>query len=230
MKYLSLFMVFFLISGASASLYSLEFTQVEDKIVVKEGGELGSNRSYVDYDLLENTHEGYIFLKKVSFPDEASSAKITLNLDRGFILSDIGAFPIGYNITSDGEHISLVWNFKETKPGQTIAFFVGIEDMGNSSFGLFFWLIAIFILIYLVSYFTFSLIKRNKDSEKYLLDDEKNIIELLKKSERNEVWQKNIQTSLGLSKAKLSRLLRNLEARGLIKKIPFGNTNKVLLK
>jgi uncharacterized membrane protein len=44
------------------------------------------------------------------------------------------------------------------------------------------------------------------------------------------LWQKQIQNSTGFSKAKVSRLVRNLESRGLVKKIPFGNTNKIRLR
>jgi uncharacterized membrane protein len=79
-------------------------------------------------------------------------------------------------------------------------------------------------------------IKKGKIKEKesndynYLLDTEKKIIDELKKANRNELWQKQIQSSTEFSKAKVSRLIRNLEARGLIIKIPFGNTNKIRLK
>jgi uncharacterized membrane protein len=63
-----------------------------------------------------------------------------------------------------------------------------------------------------------------------LLDTEKKVIEELKKADRNELWQKQIQNLTGFSKAKVSRLIRDLETRGLVKKIIFGNTNKIRLK
>jgi len=72
--------------------------------------------------------------------------------------------------------------------------------------------------------------KKEEQEYDYLLDTEKKIIEELKKADRNELWQKQIQNSTGFSKAKLSRLIRNLESRNLIVKIPFGNTNKIKLK
>jgi len=65
--------------------------------------------------------------------------------------------------------------------------------------------------------------------EKHLIESEKKVIEELKKADRNEMWQKQIQTSTGFSKAKLSRVIRNLEARKLVRKIPMGNTNKISL-
>jgi len=43
------------------------------------------------------------------------------------------------------------------------------------------------------------------------------------------MWQKQLQLKTGFSKAKLSRVIRNLESRSLVKKIPFGNANKIRL-
>lgn len=64
----------------------------------------------------------------------------------------------------------------------------------------------------------------------YLLETEKKVIDALKQAERNELWQKQIQNLTGFSKAKVSRLINNLEQRNLVRKINFGNTNKIRLK
>jgi len=71
--------------------------------------------------------------------------------------------------------------------------------------------------------------KELEEIERHLLDEERKILEELRKADRNEMWQRQLQLNLGLSKAKASRLIRNLESRHLIKKIPFGNTNKIVL-
>lgn len=74
--------------------------------------------------------------------------------------------------------------------------------------------------------------KAVQENEKYayLLDTEKKVIDSLKQAERNELWQKQIQNITGFSKAKVSRLINNLEQRNLVKKINFGNTNKIRLR
>lgn len=72
--------------------------------------------------------------------------------------------------------------------------------------------------------------KELEEVERHLLDEERKILEELRKADRHEMWQKQLQLNLNLSKAKASRLIRNLEARNLITKIPFGNTNKIVLK
>ena len=61
-----------------------------------------------------------------------------------------------------------------------------------------------------------------------LFEEERAIIEIL--LEKGELWQKQLVLQTGISKVKLSRKLRNLEAKGLIEKVPYGNTNKIRLK
>ncbi len=62
------------------------------------------------------------------------------------------------------------------------------------------------------------------------VEEEQKVVELLKKAENQELWQKQLLQETGLSKVKLSRLLRNLEERGVVTKQIFGNTNKIALK
>ena len=139
------------------------------------------------------------------------------------------------------------------KQNDNFAIFVNLEDMVNKGLSP----IVIFLVIFVpFGIFWFIVLKRKNlsqkkstkapskksvtkrkkvevtESEKYnhLLDTEKKIIEELKKVDRNELWQRQLQASTGFSKAKISRLIRNLEARGLVTKIPFGNTNKIRLK
>ena len=68
--------------------------------------------------------------------------------------------------------------------------------------------------------------KKAKGIEMHLLESEEAVMKAVKSG---AVWQKHIQLKTGFSKAKLSRTLRNLEARRLIKRIPIGNTNKIRL-
>ena len=63
-----------------------------------------------------------------------------------------------------------------------------------------------------------------------LFEDERKVMEVLLEAKGNELWQKELALKSGLSKVKLSRKLRNLEQKGLIEKIPYGNTNKIRVK
>jgi uncharacterized membrane protein len=61
-----------------------------------------------------------------------------------------------------------------------------------------------------------------------LIDKEQQVVDFLKQN--GEVWQKQIQQATSFSKAKVSRILRNLEERGVVTKTIYGNTNKISLK
>jgi len=63
-----------------------------------------------------------------------------------------------------------------------------------------------------------------------LLEKEQGIVQLLSESREKWLWQKQLRFQSGLSKVQLSRLLRRLEERGVIRKEPVGNTNKIHLQ
>lgn len=238
---------FLAITLVSANSYSIEFTQVNDKIVVKEMINEKSIGSYVDQDLLDKSADSLYFVKKIIFNQSFDNVKLKFNLDTGVIIKDNLIFPAGYSLESNGQIITAVWNLKNVVDGQTFAVFITLEDTKWSSNWIY-WLAGILVII-AVGAFVYWLDKKAKikkikaDKSKphskkkkiqseydYLLDTEKKVIEELKKADRHELWQKQIQDSTGFSKAKVSRLIRNLESRGLIVKIPFGNTNKIRLK
>jgi hypothetical protein len=219
-----------LASFALANSYSLEFNQVNDKIVVRESLN-GINSSSNDLGLLEETKIGYLFLKKIVFPADFDKAAIRLNLDNGYVIGEDGAYPSDYKIETDGQTISLVWSLENVKASEPVAVFVNIRNLQKGYSWI--WFVVGFIILAVLVYFfiIFSVKKRKtKNLDKHLLDEERKLLEELRKADRNEMWQKNIQQKLELSKAKTSRLIRNLESRKLIEKISFGNTNKIVLK
>jgi len=244
--YFSFILIFLVISIISASSYSVEYTQVGNKVVVKEIVNGNPLKSYVDSSMLDKSGNNIYFVKKIEFNQSFNEAKIKLNLDTGIIIKDNLVFPKGYDIETDGQIISIIWNLNNTLKGQDFAMVVSLEDT-KLSLTLFYWTAGI-IVLGIILFFSYKKFGKNgkrqvlkikqksktkkaiKDDYDYLLDTEKKVIEELKKADRNELWQKQIQNSTGFSKAKVSRLVRNLESRNLIVKIPFGNTNKVRLK
>jgi len=162
----------------------------------------------------------------------------TQNLDIRLILPESATLEKSYPeaaLTSDGRHIILNWQAKNAK---SFPVFVTYNEKSEQWI---LWLAAIIMLIIAILAVYF-LIKRNpklkiKSKKKikipkenlHLLESESSVINALKQA-KGEMWQKQIQLKTGFSKAKLSRVIRNLEARKLIKRIPLGNTNKIKLK
>lgn len=209
-----------------ASNYYIEFNQ--------EGNKVFANENNVSIDIskeaLENTDSGYYFVKRIEADDDYNEFVVRLNLEEGVVANPEEIFPADFRSLSDGQIISLEWRYHNVSRGSVLAFFVSLEDKKNiSSNSWLYYVIAIALVI--IGFFLFRhFFNKRKDAGKYLLDDEKKVIVLLKDAEGKSLWQKNIQSSLGFSKAKLSRMIRNLESRNLIEKIPIGNTNKIKLK
>jgi uncharacterized membrane protein len=217
----------------SAGEYYIEFNQASDQLIVKENLN-GNQTTTITTEGLDVTENGYYFIKKIESANNYSNFTIRLNLEKGVVVKDNQIFPENYELETNGEIISFVWHYNNIKAGQKLAFFVDLEDTKATSNNRIFLILIILALVFLILFFISRyIVKRNEKKsniDKYLLDEEKKVIRILKKADRQELWQKNIQKSLSLSKAKCSRLIRNLESRDLIEKIPFGNTNKIRLK
>jgi uncharacterized membrane protein len=207
-----------------AQVYELEFQQVYDKVVVKE--KIAENNfNYLEVLNLEESGGHYFFTYKYNFPGNYTSADVVFLVDNGFVAN--GIFPQGYSVNGN----EIRWNVSAEKP---FAIFLNLEKKNN-----YVWVaIVLFVIVLALVYFKFRKKKivrkvsgvKKKIDYAFLLDEERKIVEMLKKSKRNEMWQNNIMKDGGFSKAKTSRLIRNLESRGLVKKISFGNTNKIVLK
>jgi uncharacterized membrane protein len=243
--------IFFLLIGilsmnlVFAETYTLEFNQLENELIVNESVNGIQTKSYVDFESLEFAGQEIYFLNKVIFPSDFEKATITLNLEKGILIKNNKIFPSEYNLKTDGQVISIQWELTNVKKEDAFAIFVSLENTNKSNsftlivFIVFFALLIIILFVFFNrknKYFKKQIKKSKKEKSTssgdydYLLDTEKRIIEYLKKANRNELWQKQLQVSTGFSKAKISRLIRNLESRGLVKKIPFGNTNKIRLR
>lgn len=225
MLFVAVVLLFFSLPSVFAQTYGLEFQQVYDKVVVKE--KIGDNNySYLEVLSLDNSDSHYFFTYKYNFPNNYTGADVIFLVDSGFVANEI--FPQGYFV--DGNEIR--WNVSVERP---FAIFLNLEKKTNY---VWVWIVLLVAILALVS-FKFrekkvsgkiSGVKKKKIDYTFLLDEERKIIEMLKKAKRNEMWQNQIQKQGEFSKAKTSRLIRNLESRGLVKKIPFGNTNKIVLK
>lgn len=196
---------------------------------------------YITQSMIERSNGRFYFVSRNYF-DKAH--KVKLVLPESAILSELGLlFPEPDEITSDGRSIILNWeNYNEKQ-------IIVDYEFAKQKNSIFYILIFIIILSF-IGYFIFQRkifknklekvkvkkfkIKKEKLEieaiEEFLMESEKAIINGLKKADKNQLWQKQLQTITGFSKAKLSRVIRNLESRSLIQKIPFGNTNKIKLK
>ncbi len=201
---------------------------------------------YLTEEFIDRNGKSY-FIANFKMPLKVDFFKLALILPEGASLdSPQSAYP-SPEIKSDGVRITLSWGKDNLKAKESFSTFVIFKERKQFPWAIFSFILLLFVLS-IAAFLVYLRIKRKaskrniKSSSKvkppiknrsikemHLLESESAIFNSLKKS-GGEMWQKQIQIATGFSKAKLSRVIRNLEVRGLIKKIPLGNTNKIRLK
>ena len=225
----------------SVYVNSNQIFSTNDLYQIKNAKEVELN--YLTAELLEKTSKKS-FLTEIKIPADMNELAIRLTLPENSILDtpskpNLSIFPKPLKTESDSQRTLIIWQFSNLKKDESISLFVIFKERAdNSSLAILLIFLSV-MLIGLVAYLIRKKKKRKlikkrkiktKEIEFHLMESEKAIINALKTAQRNELWQKQLQLQTGFSKAKLSRIIRNLEARNLIKKIPFGNTNKIVLK
>lgn len=190
--------------------------------------------SYITRDLLETSKEGYYLIDKIIFPSNFDTLDINLLMKEGYFTDSKRIFPAPSSIDSDGSQIMVHWTLQDIKQGEDLPIFVSITSP-TSFTSVSVWILIIVLSLFIIYFFYDKVIKsrlsqKSSQIESHLIESEKAVLSALKEADRGEMWQKQLQLKTGFSKAKLSRVIRNLESRNLVEKIPFGNTNKVRLK
>jgi len=218
------------IPSDASSLYSKQNYSRENNVITIIGKNI--ELSYITQDALQKAEDGYYLVDNIKFNSDFDSAIIKLALDTGYFLDNKHIYPKPSKIETDGRQITVIWELKDIKKGSDVPVFLTIFSSSASS-SLLIWILILVVLI-VVGYFLYKFYlkkgKKDRDIERHLMESEKSILNELKKADRGELWQKQLQLKTNFSKAKLSRIVRNLESRNLVEKIPFGNTNKVRLK
>ena len=202
----------------------------EEKIIIK----------YTSNSFIEKSGKKTFFISKIRFDNKIN---LTLFLPESAVLTEPKIiYPYSYDILTDGRSILLNW--KDFSSNEILVAYEFIEK------GFIIYYLIIFFLIFsIVLFYFFHRKKLEKEKRmlkekikskiaekpveeilvKNLFEDEKKIVQYLLSREKNECWTKEILRDLGLSKVKLSRKLRALEQKEIIKKIPYGNENIIRL-
>jgi len=199
---------------------------------------------YITSTLIEKSSRGYFFILNRPASEKMN---ITLYLPEGAVLVDADesiVIPSSDKISTDGRRIVLKWNNFDDE--QIIVSYEFINKSSKIYYLLITILVILSILVYYFQSARFkqrikSLVERRRvgkgkrkdiikeDLTKNLFEDEKRIVEYLLTKKDNESWTKEIIKGVGISKVKLSRKLRSLEQKEIIKRIPYGNENKIRL-
>jgi len=192
-----------------------------DGLVEKRG-----NISYfsLDIPILWNTDKVSVIIK---LPDKTLLAEKAI----------LPISPSRYDIGSDGRRILASWSLKNKNPGDVIPIRIYYESVSPVlpefiDENLVYILIFILILIVIVgTLFIFR--KVSKKSElvlSVLNENERLVVDIIRKEKKKQVDQRRIVNLSGFSKAKVSRIIQNLQERGVVESERRGRRNKITLK
>lgn len=129
---------------------------------------------------------------------------------------------------SDGRRIFVVWRYEKPQLGETADFTVVYEYVSPSDFNVFILIISAVVIAFLVFLIFFFHRTRVHNILPVLTDNERKVIEILIRDKKAD--QRAIVKETDFSKAKVSRIIQDLEKRGLVEKKPKGRTNIITLK
>ena len=146
---------------------------------------------------------------------------------RGLSTQDPSIHPAPADAFTDGEQLIFSWNGENLEPARALIVDFETNIPGPEV------LLALGAALLLAGIIVVLTGRRKPGEEaltRNLYEEEKRIMQVLLAQKDEELWQKQVARETGLSKVKVSRKLRNLEKKGLIEKIPHGNTNKIRVK
>ncbi len=217
---------------ASCSLKIGEVSSLEcNTNLEKEFGSIFA--SFKTKGFVRKIGEKFFFKFDFSSSSKIDNLVVYVKLPEGFLVSKGSkVVPTNYRLLSDGRRIIITWPVKNVSENKIMSFLVFYEPVKKISFP--FWYYVLFgILVALVVILFFLLYKRKKFERKAFLSvldkNEKKVFDVLLKH-KGKVYQKKIVEETDFSKAKVTRILKSLEERGLVEIERLGRKNLVRIK
>ncbi|MFH0897748.1 MAG: hypothetical protein V1850_06870 [Candidatus Bathyarchaeota archaeon] len=132
-------------------------------------------------------------------------------------------------ISTDGRRISLEWSASIAQ-GEQITYFVRYNTSNEQVQNDYFMPVAFLAFLALGFLAGYKLKKFRKESlmKQAASEDEKEVLDIIIK--KKEVLQEDLRESTNWSKTKISKVVRSLESKGMIKKAPYRKTNKLKIR
>ena len=214
----------------NCKVLSEKISKINCNFVLKEDKKtIGFN--FETKDLIAKIGNVFYFNGDFSVWQDIKEAFIVVRLPEGYVLSEESSIlPKDAIITSDerGRRIVVVWRLNDIKASQPLKFQLAFEPT-------FFFLpilrLGAIVGIFLASILLIYLKRIRKPEEVVLsvLDEyERKVFEIIRK--KKQVRQRRVVQETNFSKAKVSRIVKNLENRGLIEVEKVGRTNILKLK
>jgi len=186
-------------------------------------------------DLVKDLKNTFFFNGDFGINKNIDSAFISVKLPEGMVLGSnnqtFPTLPTGYQILSDGKRIILTWSLANITTDLPFKFQLSYEPTSLISNITNYWMyFAVGVAVTAFGAFVvIRKLRKPKDVILSVLDNfEKMILDAIVKAGGN-VNQKKVVMETGLSKAKVSRVIKSLVNRGIVESERRGRTNIIRL-
>ena len=175
----------------------------------------------------------FSYVDGISTPTKRFEMLLTLPEGTGLVQDSVfKPYPEAV-VGSTGRRMTLFWVLNSPELGKTYTFTATYERLGQiiNYYGTYSKYIAVFFaLAFAVVLWRYWVYRKTNLGAviSVLKDDEKKVFDIILQS-KGKCKQNNIVNGTNFSKAKVSRILTDLEARGLIEKIRVGRTNRIVV-
>jgi predicted transcriptional regulator len=141
--------------------------------------------------------------------------------------------PSGAEKGIEGRRITASWVFRNKDAGDLIPIRIYYEGLSTTPIENFIyrWLFVVVLVFVVVIFFIYrSMSKRSELILSVLNEAERIVIDIVRKQGKDKVDQRKIVAQSGFSKAKVSRIIRSLESRGVISVEKIGRKNRISLR
>lgn len=185
-------------------------------------------------DFVKKIENRNLFNFDLSLSQDIAGAAATVKLPEGYALANTAVIPavtpVPSNIVSDGRRIIVNWNFENIKADQSFKIQTLYEVVESTvPINLISIIVTLVVVIVGGAFLYFRKLKKPKELILSVLDDfEKNVVEVINAA-GGEINQRKVVQETNLSKAKVSRVVKRLQERGLLEVVRMGRTNKLKL-
>ena len=201
--------------------FSIEETSLSKRIITKLRNSTQLNIKFSTDSLIFKNGDVYQFFTTFYMNQDTENVRISLTLPENYIIYKNQTFPLG-NFTSNGKNIIINWQFNYPQEPISISVKFYSKIMNKN--------VLIYLLLFVATIIILLILYLRRYYAKKLLDafdeDERKVIELV--SSKRVIYQNKIEKNLGFSRSKMTRIVKKLEKKNLLKKEKRGRTNKLM--
>lgn len=180
--------------------------------------------SFIAHDLVFAGSGMYSFSTSLR-PSATSAMNIKAYLPEGFAVYRDVIYPEGYELLSDGRRILLGWTLENPQNVMLSFKFYNTSSDYSLAIGIIASIVFIAVVTYLIGHYRK---KMKHEFERGFSEDERKVLLIM--SQEKRIMQRKIEKELHFSRAKMTRLIKKLEAKGLVEKERIGRTNRLFYK